>query len=428
MPNVDSCAPVDQSPSYSIWGDGKAGKEVGSWERSVEGAAKKTDVSDVTPQVKQSKATEYMRNIALAIARRIDSVWDRINPGHQGSAVSIVSSIFRDPTILAPVLSDRLFTDIRATKEELQLLHGFRSLAMTAKLRGDDALAEKLMKKYDEALAKMGGRRDVFSGQLNEIAHMLEAKHRQGPPIEGVDISTIDFQLLAFEHIWANEEYRSIDAIVSDWRCDSSKPYIDDSLSIDDDFWNWNDPSQSIAKEKTLLSGFEYLRGNITEEGMWRLSGSANSKKQNLEKIDKGIAPAFTDVKEATDVLKVLIGATSYDGITPYLNHSLSLEKFKELSEKAEKGGLPLDTINEALKAAFGGDRKKLAMFKQLLVLLKDTSKHADDNKMTVENLVICPLNGLLQRYFRAEAGDAAKNCHLGAFLINNADAILADI
>ncbi|MBS0653194.1 MAG: hypothetical protein JSR39_06640 [Verrucomicrobia bacterium] len=356
-----------------------------------------------------AKATEVMRDVALSIARKIDVIWDRISPSCARAVVKSMAS---------PV----------PTRKEVVALVLLRSeISELGREKDKEVEMESKIQEYDALLEKMGGSEGDFYKRVDEFGALamercrkeeLQKAAEEDGKVGYASGHSMDFELEGLKAVLENL-YPTIEA---------DKPTIDDPLSIDDDFWNWNDPTQSIAKEKTLRSGFEFLRENIKEEGMWRVSGSASSKKQNLEKIDKGIAPTFTDVNQATDVLKVLIGTTNDDYISPYLNHSLSLEKFMDLSEKAEKEKLTLDTMNEALKAAFGGDRKKLAMFKQLLVLLKETSQHADDNKMTVENLVICLLNGLLQRYFKTEAGDAARNYHLGTFLINNADAILADI
>ncbi|MGE0669932.1 MAG: RhoGAP domain-containing protein [Parachlamydiales bacterium] len=393
-------------------------------------------VKDFT-QAAGAKVTGVMRDVALSIARKIDGIWDRISPSHGGSAVRGVNSVFKDPTISIPQLNERMAPPV-PTRKNVQALFELRSeIFQLGREHGKHAEIQSKIDEYKALLDSMGGSDGDFYKWVDELGasamdrcreEQLRIADAEEVVVEGQNVGYASEHSMDFELEGLKAMLEGPYADVGKVHVGADKPREDDGLSIDDDFCNWRDPSQSSTKERTLVSGFQFLRENIKEEGAWRLSGSASSKKQKLEKIDKGIAPAFTDVKEATDVLKVLIGATSYDSITPYLNHSLSLEQFKELSEKAEKGELTLDIINEALKAAFGGDCKKLAMFKQLLVLLKETSKHAEDNKMTVENLVICPLNGLLQRYFRAEAGEAAKNCHLGAFMINNADAILADI
>ncbi len=213
-------------------------------------------------------------------------------------------------------------------------------------------------------------------------------------------------------------------------------------------------PRKTI-KEKTLASAFNFIRKQIGVPGAWYESGETRVKEKNLAKIKRKISPKvpnFKNVREATDMAKVLIGTVSDRKVTPLLEHTLSFSQFCLLSKKAEKKRLTVAETDAVLKEAFGNDRNKLLTFKALLILLKETSevlsKEANENPHTnemvaesrvaqayarqkiLDSLISCPLNPLLQRHITNPSNKVSdsKKLLLGAFLISKAEDLLADI
>lgn len=211
-------------------------------------------------------------------------------------------------------------------------------------------------------------------------------------------------------------------------------------------------PCHTIIEE-TIVNGFHLLRAQLDQKGVWRENGDMNVKIENVAQIQRGSSPNFNNSAEATDTLKVLMGVVPSPSVsTPYFVHRLNFEQFNGLTEMLAKpeNELSMDEkinlINTSLKAAFNEYPDKLVMFKAFLILLKETSEHAEVNLMTPLNLVICTLNMLLQCNFDREIPakfdqtplgqmqavqmlvKLAKSTDLGIFLIENADSILADI
>ncbi len=189
---------------------------------------------------------------------------------------------------------------------------------------------------------------------------------------------------------------------------------------------------RGTIQEQALASALKCAREQIRTPGIWREGGRIRDKRKNLAQINRRIlprVPKFTDVIQATDVAKVLIGAADDKSTLSLLQHTLSFNQFITLSEKAGKKELTIGELDAVLKEVFGGNERMLITFKAFLVILKETSEHADVNRMGINNLAICPLNTLLQRNITDPSNlFNSQNPFLAAFLIENADGLLVDV
>ncbi|MBS0606679.1 MAG: hypothetical protein JSR57_07000, partial [Verrucomicrobia bacterium] len=381
----DFSSPVDMNPSYSVYMGGNGGNEIGSWERPVEGADKKSQVSVVTPQVKQSKATVFMRNVALAIARKIDRVWDRMNPGHQGSAINLVNDIFHNPTISAPRENDRMAPAVyvHARREQVQALFTLRSeILQLGSENGNEAEIESKVQEYDALLATVGGTKGEFYRQVNNLGESImneyaakQKEKNKNLPNEADQQPAYNFdpEMEALKAMLTDPTNRFIDGKVSGERVESDKPYIDDHFEIESDPWNWQVPNTAGRSVRAAMDELLQRTKTVEEGGRglvpnFRIAANETEVKRWMVECPTNFSNASDE--DLTNYIKRRLGA---DGV---FASGMSRQQMQEFNERAanlspeDKTKLVHDIRECLLKDRTGKISQQVSEFVKLIGLL----------------------------------------------------------
>jgi len=382
-------APIEMNPSCSVYMKGNAGTEIGSWERPLEGADKKSQVSVVTSQVKQSKATETMRNVALAIARRIDRVWDYVRPGHQGSAMNFVSSIFQDPTNSTPRKNDRMGTYVHATREQVQDLFNLRSeILRLGSEKGKEAEIESKIKEYDALLDAVGGPEGKFyQKELNdeELGTSVMAEHAAKHAGNEVNHS-FDYEKEALKVMLESPDYHFIGK-VSGVRSESEKITMNDPVDIESDDENWQ-ASNTVGSSVCAAMNELARRAKPKKDGGIGLVPNFRIAVENEAEVKRWMNAFPTDFSNASDedltnYIKRRLGA---DGV---FSSNMSRQQMQEFNKRAEnllpedKTQLVHDIRECLLKDRTGKVSQQVSQFIKLIGLLYKTT---DDDVRSPNN------------------------------------------
>lgn len=135
-----------------------------------------------------------------------------------------------------------------------------------------------MLQSYNQILDGMGDRKERFLTQLEELAQRLRQTF---PSQEGVDIDQIDFRMLALEKMWNGQN--ELHFYVKDQRREDSKPLIDDHLTLDEDYWNWVEPSQDQLEDSADLQDMGRIEAPKALPGKVIFGATKDRKEKSVE-------------------------------------------------------------------------------------------------------------------------------------------------
>lgn len=177
-------------------------------------------------------------------------------------------------------------------------------------------------------------------------------------------------------------------------------------------------PERGRAVPKIFESIAQYIRENCATddaEGVFRLSGSSSAVASYLARINAGMRVRFDDVISAGAIFKAILRSMPKPLLTAELYDSWM--KYREDPDKMKTECLP-----------------KLPQYNRFLLymivdLCCDVSKHAELNKMTMENLSIVFAPNILYKNKNSNDPAAINQSNIAvSTLINNAKSIFENV